>query len=107
MWVGFFGRILRLLAIWNKRETQLADKMLECAPQSHYQERGSAALPAKRRRSRSIIAGHVDYLESLFYRGGGHMPRLFGLELNRSRQQQQRTRAQLGLKKVSKDGRDV
>ena len=29
------------------------------------------------------------------------------LELNRSRQQQQRTRAQLGLKKVSKDGRDV
>jgi hypothetical protein len=34
------------------------------------------------------------------------MPRL-SLELNRSRQQQQRTRAQLGLKKVSKDGRDV
>jgi hypothetical protein len=29
------------------------------------------------------------------------------LELNRSQQQQQRTRAQLGLKKVSKDGRDV
>jgi hypothetical protein len=29
------------------------------------------------------------------------------LEPNRSRQQQQRTRAQLGLKEVSKDGRDV
>jgi hypothetical protein len=29
------------------------------------------------------------------------------LELNRSLQQQQRTRAQLGLKEISKDGRDV
>jgi len=56
--------------------------------------------------SAKVTLGHVDYLASLFYRGGGHMPRL-SLELNRSRQQQQRTRAQLGLKKVSKDGRDV
>jgi len=36
---------------------------------------------------------------SLFYRGDGHIR--VSLELNRSRQQQQRTRAQLSLKKVS------
>jgi hypothetical protein len=36
---------------------------------------------------------------SLFYRGDSHIR--VSLELNRSRQQEQRTRAQLSLKKVS------
>ena len=53
--------------------------------------------------SAKITLGDVVYLASLSYRGGATCR--VSLELNRSRQQQQRTRAQLGLRKVSPGAR--